>query len=259
MASVAILFPAYIYPVGWTSPAAWYPLYSAVQSYPGVTFHVVINPNSGPGGNAPNSDYALAIQTLKKYSNVVLLGYVHTLYATRSSDAVMADIDSYIAWASSGNGMDGIFFDEAPMTISDASYQYMANVTCHAKTILQTTQNGGTPMVYFNPGTKPDARYYTLADYIVIFEDTYTTYLTNSASFTSSSNCLPMSRSTFVIHSMDAGWTQAQMTSFVNGLVNGTALGSVFLTSSNDTANPYGSFSADWYQFVAGVDALRSL
>lgn len=250
----AILFPAYIYPSS-GSPAAWQPLYTAISSYPHVSFHVIINPNSGPGSATPNSDYATAIKTLRKYSNVVLLGYVHTSWGARSSDAVYADIQTYAGWKSQGYSMDGIFFDEAPTSASTTLYTYMANVTCLARQSIVSTLKGNKAMIYFNPGAVPETRYYALADFIAIFEDTYATYLSDASTFAPGTS-LPMSMSAFFVHSMSSNWTQSQMTSFVNGLTNGDALGSVFLTSNTNAADPYAAFGADWTTFVAAVASV---
>lgn len=259
--AVAILVPAYIYPSSWSSPPAWQPLYDAAQAYPKVTFHVVVNPNSGPGGASPDSEYQTAITTLKKFSNVVLLGYVHTSWTKRSSDLVYWDINLYAGWSAQGFGMDGIFFDEAPTSATPALYNYMANITCHAKTVISPhstaalSNAGGLATVYFNPGAVADVRYYVQADYIAIFEDTYANYLSNAATFAPGTE-IPMTRSNLMIHGMQTDWTTAQMSSFVSSLANGDRVGSVFLTSSADASNPYGSFSADWAAFVAGVAAL---
>lgn len=255
MADAAIIVPAYLYPSSSTSPAAWSPLYTAVQNNPNVYFHIIINPNSGPGSSSPDSDYSLAVTTLKKYSNVILVGYVPTAYATRSTDAIYADIKLYSNWATKGLGMDGIFFDEAVSEISDTLYNYMANITCYARDTITTTANGGLAMVYFNPGTEADIRYYTLADYIVMYEDTYAAYLTTDPE---ASETTPMRNTAFIVHSMPGTWNQTQLHSFVNGLVDGDQLGSIFVTTNSDQSNPYSSFGADWTDFVAAVANLQT-
>lgn len=251
--NLSIIFPAYLYPVGWTTPGAWDPLYTAIAKYPAINFHVIINPNSGPGGNAPNSDYVLAIQKLKKYSNCVLLGYVHTTYGTRSSDDVYSDIAQYAAWTSQNVAMNGIFFDEAPSSAAPALYSYMSNVTTQARASIK---NGGqNATIYLNPGTIPDVKYYALADNIAIFEDTYAQFLNNQQKYAYGNN-LPMVQSTFLIHSVPGGWNQTQINSLVKALT-GNKLGSLYITSVADLSNPYGAFGTYWTQFVAAVDALR--
>lgn len=253
--SVAVLFPAYIYPAGWTTPGAWDPLYNAIKSTPSVTFQVIINPNSGPGGSAPNSDYAQAISKLKTFSNAVLLGYVHTSYGSRSADAVSADIDQYKSWSSQNLAMNGIFFDEAPSSASDPLYNYMKNITSYARTALRTRTN--LPLVYFNPGTVPDVKYYDIADRIVVFEDTYANFLKQQQSFQTGTS-LNMKKSSFLIHSVNTGLNQTQYNTLVSSLYNNGSLSSLYLTTVTDQSNPYGAFGSDWTTFVAAVDNLRN-
>ena len=254
VSNVSVIFPAYIYPVGWTTPGAWDPLYNALQHYPYINYHIVVNPNSGPGGRAPNSDYAQAITKLKSYPNALLLGYIHTSWGSRSSDDVYSDVNQYQAWRTQGLGMDGIFYDETPTAATDVLYNYMNNVTCYAKTTL--THDGSDPLIYFNPGTIPDIRYYGIADRMAVFEDTYPTFLKNQQNFQTGTK-LPMKKSAFLINSLSSGWNQTQVNSLVSSLVNGDQLGSLYLTSNTDQSNPYGAFADDWTTFIAAIEALR--
>lgn len=253
-ASSAVLVPAYVYPL----PGAWDPLYMAIESHPDVTFHIIINPNTGPGGALPDSSYITALQTLRTFSNVILLGYVHTSWATRNSDLVFADVADYANWATSGYGLDGIFYDEVAQQMTTSIYTYMANITCYAKETIHTSALNSIPMVYFNPGAIPDVRYYTLADYIAVFEDSFANYLVAAETLETSMEGIPMARSAFIIHTLSSGWTQAQISSFVTTLGITDQIGSIFLTDVAGTANPYGQFSDDFATFVNGVDALRS-
>ena len=56
---------------------AWDPLFDVARANPSVPFEVVINPNSGPNGPCPNSDFINATSILRQIPNVKLLGYVH--------------------------------------------------------------------------------------------------------------------------------------------------------------------------------------
>lgn len=254
-ASSAVLFPAYLYPL----PGAWDPLYEAVANNPSVTFHIIINPDTGPGGSSPDSSYIVALQTLREYANAVLIGYVHTSWTARSTDLVFADIDQYTDWATTGYGLDGIFFDEAIQQVTSTAYTYMANITCHAKEVIQTSALNFNPMVYFNPGAIPDVRYYTLADYIAVFEDSFANYLIAAETLETSMAGIPITRSAFIIHTLSSSWTAAQMSSFVDTLADTDDIGSIFLTDNPGTGNPYGSFAGDFATFVSGVNALSSL
>lgn len=70
---------------------------------------------------------------LASYSNVRLLGYVHTTYATRNISLVRRDIETYAAWPNASSNPDltvrGIFFDETPQEYSDQSHAYLQNLT----------------------------------------------------------------------------------------------------------------------------------
>jgi hypothetical protein len=50
--NISVISPLYIYP---TSTSVWQPLVSASTANPSVPLQVIINPNSGPAGSAPDS------------------------------------------------------------------------------------------------------------------------------------------------------------------------------------------------------------
>ncbi|KUJ17374.1 uncharacterized protein LY89DRAFT_684436 [Mollisia scopiformis] len=130
-----ILFPLYFYP----DPGAWQPLYTSLSSYPSVTFDVIINPDSGPGSTVyPDSNFIAGIAELNSYPNANLLGYVHTSYATRNLTVVESEIAQYENWSKYEDAdiaVAGIFFDEAPDTYSEASYQYMESAASYAESL----------------------------------------------------------------------------------------------------------------------------
>ena len=95
---------------------------------------MVINPGSGPGPNAlPDANYTREIPILTSYSNVRLLGYVHTTYATRNISLVRKDIETYSAWPDTSSNpklaVQGIFFDETPQKYSEDAFNYLQNLT----------------------------------------------------------------------------------------------------------------------------------
>ena len=68
---------------------------NSTAQYPKVTFYFIVNPDSGPGSAAtPDSNYAACIPKLRTTANpnVILLGYVDTAEAGRSSTAVAAEV-----------------------------------------------------------------------------------------------------------------------------------------------------------------------
>ncbi|BFZ56042.1 hypothetical protein PYCC9005_003084 [Savitreella phatthalungensis] len=247
-----VLFPAYIYP----DAGAWQPLYNALQAHPNVDFHIIINPNSGPGGASPDANYAQALNTLAKYPNAVLLGYVHVSWAKRAQSDVQSDVSTYVSWLSQGFSLDGIFFDEAPADSASSSLQYMAQVAAFAR---QSYSNAGTPgaIVYYNPGTIPDLGYYQSADYIAAFEDSYTNWLTAAPSFAPATTVLPISQTVAFVYGVPAAWNPANTTSFVRLLDTTDGFGSVFITNNPGSA-AYNSFGSNWQTFVSAVDAINS-
>jgi hypothetical protein len=110
-----------------------------------------LNPDSGPGTTPfPNGDFYPQIAKLNQYSNVEVVGYVHTSYASRNISAVLADVATYSGWAanSSSIALNGIFFDEAPSDYSQDASTYMATIDQAVKNAVgfrQKTVSNSTP------------------------------------------------------------------------------------------------------------------
>ena len=172
--SLFILLPLYVYPS--SDASAWAPVTSAIAAYPSVQWQIVINPDSGPGSSQyPDSNYIAGISELNSYDNVQTLGYVDTALADRALADVESDIDVYAGWADytdANIGVDGIFFDDATTSTTDANYTYMHSAATYAYNTIPTD----TTYVIFNPGTLSPTRYFNYADTIVEFEGTYANY-----------------------------------------------------------------------------------
>jgi hypothetical protein len=83
-----------------------------------IQFHIIINPNSGPGGpvgSQPDVNYQTCVTNLRisgaVHGNAKFLGYVATGYGVVAASTVTDEIDTYSGWAASYRP-DGIFFDE---------------------------------------------------------------------------------------------------------------------------------------------------
>jgi hypothetical protein len=146
-----VIVPLYIYP-----GAAWDRLVQVKNNYPRVPMIAVINPNSGPGGDQ-NPDYVTGIQSLHR-AGIKILGYVHTGYASRSREAVVADIGAYEQWYE----LDGIFFDE--MSTSAGNEDYYAYLADYAK-------SAGFKFTIANPAASILPSYIGTVDMLVIYED----------------------------------------------------------------------------------------
>ncbi len=91
-----------------------------------------------------------------------MIGYVHTSYGARSTDAVLADLKKYTDFYR----VTGIFFDEVSSSEGLLYYYQVFSDTVRAA--------GG--LVLLNPGTYPHEGYMALGDQVVAFEGTYDTY-----------------------------------------------------------------------------------
>ena len=178
--AASILLPLYVYPVDNAGNQLWTPVYNAISAHPSIDFIIVINCDSGPGsGTLPNGDdgnYITAIEKLHSFSNVQLIGYVHTLYKQESLNAIQANVSTYAGWKSYTGGniaMSGIFVDEVTNDDSDDSLEYIANVS----SIIRSTL-GASSFITYNPGAITPADYFTSGtpNLIVEVENTYASF-----------------------------------------------------------------------------------
>lgn len=257
-----VLLPLYIYP----SPGLWDPLFTAAKANPNVTFQAVINPDNGPGGSTcPGADYQNATAYLNSIPNIKTLAYVHTANqyncGTSGKDIcpctvpmaqLQANITKYQNWPTAGCSknnvqdihIDGIFFDESP---SDGScYQYMKNATAFAK---KTLTRGNT--VLFNAGTAVNSTYWSIADYINVFENSETVY--DSADIGALDGNGAYSQQTTLIiygHSTSTSTLQRDVQTILSRKQDNIA--GVYITDSN----VYSQFGSDWQTFASDVAAV---
>lgn len=188
--ATTLLLPLYIWP-GPGTAVNWDPVYSALASYPTVSFTIIVNPWDGPGaGSTPDSDYAPAVAKLNSYPNAKVIGYVHTLYTAEPLSAVEANVTTWANWntyaASSGvnTTVQGIFFDEAPNDADSAHESYMSSAAEFARNALKSASNP-VPLTVYNPGaTAPTAYFTNDVDLIVQFESPLSSYKPSTSSGT---------------------------------------------------------------------------
>lgn len=157
-ADLRILIPLYAYPQ-WYQPAnyIWDDVARAAVQVP---IMAVINPDSGPGADFPNSDYAHGLADLAA-GGVTIAGYVHSSYGARDPAAVKSDIDQY----TNSPLVTAIFIDEAASDTNALSYYQDLYAHVHARTNFSA--------VILNPGAPIAEAYLRLhaADTAMIFED----------------------------------------------------------------------------------------
>jgi hypothetical protein len=159
------------------------------------------------------------------------MGYTYTQYGARSASIIKADIDSYKNWY----GVTDIFFDEA----SNASgqipyYQDLANYV-HA--------NGGQVML--NPGTVPDQGYAAFSDILLVFESSFSSYL--SASFPSWMSSYPPGKFAHYVY----GTSSSQVAQALS-LSKQRYAGLVYITDDVLT-NPWDTLPSYWSTELAGL------
>ncbi|KAJ7140929.1 Spherulation-specific family 4, partial [Mycena epipterygia] len=229
--------PLYSYP---ETSATWEPLETAISTYPDVQFYVIVNPDSGPGPT--DTTYQAAVAALRPYANVLLVGYVYTSYGARALDVVLPDIETYAGWPTA-SALAGIFFDETQAGLTSMYTAY----TDAARNAMWPGRTTG--YVILNPGEDiGDSDYYTLADQIVTFEDTYAQYQSQAP--------LPLphpAQQSVIMNSFND--TNQTLASVVQAFEM-SGLASVYITDLDiATTNVYKSFGDDWLVFVQDVNA----
>ncbi|MEU5315613.1 spherulation-specific family 4 protein [Streptomyces sp. NPDC021056] len=146
-----LLVPYYEHPS--VRPAEWDALIAAAP----LLYGVVLNPASGPG-DAPDEAFAEVAARLRAAGTRVL-GYADTDYARRPSADVVRDLTRHRDWY----GTDGAFLDQ--VTSGPEEFAYYRRLASAVRGTLA-----------LNHGTTPHPSYARIADVLVTFEGTWSTY-----------------------------------------------------------------------------------
>ena len=161
-----LLIPLYIYP-NWydKNNYTWKQVIAAAKKVPIVA---IINPNNGPNGMPPNTDYQQGITDLHQ-AGIEVIGYVPTNYGKRDIQAVKADIDLYTKHFN----IEGIFIDEAASTPDKLDYYHQVYRYIKSRPASGNSKQHSDYTVTLNPGTTIDEGYLSqpVADTIVLFEN----------------------------------------------------------------------------------------
>ena len=230
-----VTIPLYIYP----APGAWDPLHTAIANNPSISFHIIINPNNGPGAAVPDANYIAEVARLNSQANTTLFGYVHVTWGRRALQDVLADISTWSAWAGFPDAdihVDGIFVDEAP---SDTAYfGYMRDARRHATQAFADKK----ALVWTNPGVPVDAAFYAEADLVNSCENDYRTW--SSQQDTAATPDVLRAKSTIMLHNYHG--SPAQLRNDADRLRRAGYRAFLISTDSN-----YTSFSRMWKEYVA--------
>src|SRR5574342_210525 len=222
--TTGIMIPLYSYPTS----TAWNNVIAAKNSHPSVPFVVIINPNSGPG-TSQNQAFVTGIQKLKD-AGIIVLGYIPTKYAVRSSATVMHDIDLYKSWYA----VDGVKFDEMTNTVGYETYY--SNLSDYAKSI-------GLSMTVGNPGADVPPSYIGIVDNLTIFENGFLPTLSYLGGWHTNYDKNNFSSESYAIPTLD----QAYVTSASQ------YLGYIYLTDDN-LPNPWDTTSSYLNTLAATLD-----
>jgi hypothetical protein len=136
--------------------ASWTAIVSAKQAHPTVRVVAIVNPNNGPGSSR-SASYTSGIAKLVG-AQIVVIGYVATGYASRTTASVEAQIDQ---WKSFYPQLGGIFFDEQSNLAGDVAYY---------RTLSQYAKTQGLPYTVGNPGTDTAEAFIGALDTMLIYE-----------------------------------------------------------------------------------------
>jgi len=150
--TTGIVVPLYTYP----TDKSWSSLVKVKQSYPSVPIIAIINPNSGVG-SSKDSSYVSGVKLLQS-AGIIVLGYVHTSYGSRSASSLEKEISEYRSWY----GVNGIFFDE--MSSSGSTLGYYTTLANYVKS-LQLSMTMG------NPGTTVSSNLVGVFSNLCIYEN----------------------------------------------------------------------------------------
>jgi Spherulation-specific family 4 len=111
----------------------------------------------------------------------------------------------------------------------------VTNITSYTRTLF----GPGNDLVVFNPETVVSSLWYSLPDYIVAFEDTYTAY---SSAVLDSIAAAQRPQSMFIMYGFSG--TAAKQQALVDGII-GAGIGGLYVT----TVPGYTAWSSLWAQF----------
>jgi hypothetical protein len=195
---------------------------------------MLLNVDNGVG-TSPLSHFQSLVKQAQN-AGITVLGYSSTEYGARSIGSVESEISEYKSWY----GVNGIFLDLTQGTSGEFSYyQTLANY-------IRSTISGG--IVWLNPGSYPDPSFMSIANVVMVFEGSYSSYLSDQVP----SWISQYSPSQFAHVLYDT--PQSDFASAVN-LSRQRRAGHLFVTDLSGSGNPYGALPSYWSQEASTVSS----
>jgi len=214
--------PAYFY-----SGSQWT---QAIDTKPAPAV-MLLNVDNGVG-TAPLSHFQTLVKQAQN-AGITVLGYSSTEYGARAISSIEAEVKDYEDWY----GVNGIFLDLTQATAGELSYYSQL-----ASYIRSTVPDA---VIWLNPGSYPDPSFMSIANVIMVFEGSYSSYLGDQVpSWVSNYNA-----DQFV--SVVYGTAQADLNSAIS-LSRTRNTGYLYITNLAG-ANPYSSLPSYWSQEAQAV------
>ncbi|KAE9399232.1 hypothetical protein BT96DRAFT_920310 [Gymnopus androsaceus JB14] len=238
-ASIAAIFPLYIYPDDGCT--AWTTVFNSITTNPNLVFYIIVNPDSGPDDF--DSNYQACVPKLLALShNVKTVGYVDTANGERASSDVLADIATYMAFPTTYRP-SGIFFDD-----TTATSKFLSAYTTYANQVRADVPNDS--IVIFNPGeTVTDTAFFSIANFIVTFEDFYDDFSFPSSLVINSAN--PVGQQIVLLHDGPTTLPTSLIQEMAAAGIAATFITSIDNDDAYETVPPY------WAQECAELTSLQ--
>jgi hypothetical protein len=133
--STGVAVPLYTYP----TDSTWATIRQVKLAHPSVRIVAIVDPTDSGAGSSQDSNYVNGINSLKAVG-ITVVGYIDTLYTSRSTSAVKTEIDNWKSWYN----VDGVFFDEMSNWAGGESYYSNLNAYAKSKSMTFTIGNPGT-------------------------------------------------------------------------------------------------------------------
>ena len=203
-----------------------------------------------------------ALAELNGIPNIQTLAYVHTAnrydcgssgidicVCTAPLSELEANITTYQDWPTAGCGsgdihVDGLFIDESPSNAD--CVDYMRSATTFAKSTLT---RGNT--VLFNAGSSVDSTYWSIADYINVFENSQAVYNTADIGALDGNGVYSQQTALLIYgHSGDSASLQRDVQTVLS--YQQDAIAGLYISD----LSTYAAFPTNWNEFVSDVAAV---
>jgi hypothetical protein len=208
--------PAYFY-----SSAIWT---QAADTKP-TPSDIILDISGEGAGDAPEAHFQ-AVAKQAEAAGETILGYISTIDGQRPASQVETEVRNYKAWY----GVTNIFLDR----VSGESQQ----LAYYQQLVNYIHQFDAGSSVWLNPGDFPDQQYMSIGNVVMVFEGTYSQYLTLQVP--SWVYSYPASRFAHTIYATSG----ADLTNALK-LAASRRGGHVYVTDGSG-ANPYGGLPSYW-------------